>query len=279
MDFQSLLEPTHTVSVNKTLIRVLTHVFYANEDVLTQKKIQTALSLDKKDVSHAIDEWEHLGWLQRDDLKICKHIHINQYKKTEIEAFIRSWQLFQHSILLRVHHMILSGQTHERATGAKNRLDSTIKPRTKNHGKEIIIDMPYGKIILYDGKTTIRYELLGYVLPVKKDDVNNLTEYLEASISFRIDKMLDILKSQKNIASLEINKITVFSDDIHIGIVTKRDIAKLIGICGALEKIGLHVDKSIQGCDEWEVHGTLSYTSEKIKEAVTKFLEKNTIEK
>jgi len=236
-----------------------------------QGMITTHTKIDSKYVSIITDELSSMGWVSKTDYKTHKEIVINPHRVKEMKEFIRYWKFRQKAFTIRPHHIIVYG-----SFSHKPNFDlipfKFVSMHKKNKGTEIMLDTDYGHITIYRNKPTIKFTILDLHIITDEKGLEDFADYLEVMLIERINHMVNFLSNYETFGKVKIDNLKLL-DNSHLGIVTKKDLAKHLRIDKDLEETGLFVDESITDFDEWEKKGNLNNVIEKIGGGLKIFFE------
>jgi hypothetical protein len=251
---------------------------------ILQKDLQMKTELDKTTISEIKTDFIKLGWCKEINLGSGREICIEICKLNEIKAFLGQWKFLKHTLFVRPHKIKLrclfknKPEHFVKAIEAfTTHSDYRLVISYMNNNKEYTLETQYGKIIFFLNGNLIQFCVEGFVLPIRKEDVDILEDYIGEGIKERALAMHSLLKEHFKRFRIEIYDC-IYLKSLHTGIVTKENVSKLLSLQGKIKDLGMFVDNSIYGCKEIEAKGKLDAVLNKVKVMLNDLLEKGEVE-
>jgi len=264
------LTPNHFICLDKLV---------AYQSIL-QKDLQKKTELDKTTISEVKADFIRLGWCKEINLGSGREICIEICKLNEIKAFLGQWKFLKHTIFVRPHKIKLKGIFKDKPEHFTKAIEAfTTNPNYRviisymNNNKEYTLETLYGKIIFLLNGNIIQFCVDGFVLPITKEDVDVLEDYIGEGIKERALAMHSLLKEHFKKFRIEIYDC-IYLKSLHTGIITKGNVSKLLSLRGKVEDLGMFVDNSIYSCKEIEAKGKLDVVLNKVKAMLNELFER-----
>lgn len=227
------------------------------------------------------------GSRTKDDLvtlKLCKEIETSDMKlmikikhKPTLIKFFNRYKFLEGTALVRVHKIEIRALRRNREYDfieilKKSKYSSLLNISKMENNRKYSIMTELGTIVIYQNGTLLQFFIPDFMAPVRKEDLKFFKSYIEFAIIERIKSLLDICDEifKSNDKKLkftddffEVTHIKTLSD-IHMGIVTGKELNNAFNISNQLRQSGLNPDKSVPHCLEWEAQGYLDEVLEKI---------------
>lgn len=244
-----------------------------------QGKMIRLLKTNKTTLSQIKTDIAKIGWCEDIDNDFGKTLTIRPCKLDEIKTFLGYWHLVKQHFFIRPHNILIRCYFTHKPKNFHAQMEKLSDPfkiviTHMKHNKQYAIKTDYGTIMFRLHGTMIEFYVEGVIMPVQYDNLELLEHYIYDVIKSRFDNMLKILLSacKEKKVILDIDNI-YYLKNIHIGILTEKDIAKTLHLIKELENAGLFKDHSIYGCDEWEKKGNFDNVLEHVKAGLRIFME------
>lgn len=269
-NFDSLFPETPPILFTKNHFLILKKLTERKEGFYSQQKLGKLVGINKTTTSKVIKDLERLEWCIKTHSPGGNYLNVKISRKKEIECFLGQWDSLSKHILLRPHNITVGGLIENNQIGlakAISKLSQKENLRLERsymkNNTQYSIKSSHGTVVLYQHGKKIEFRIRGFVLPLKKEDLEYIKEYIEEGIEERTKKILEIitpiLKNQK----IEI-KHSYILKKIHLGLIAKKNISKTLSMKKMIKESGLISDNSIYGCDEIEAKGKIDEVSCKI---------------
>lgn len=275
MNSNSLFLQTPPVNFSHSHAKILALLLEYGD--LEQREIKRITKINKTTVSESIQDLVKICWCTFTNNGI-KVIHLIKCKKKEIFLFLERWKILSKCYLIRPHHLIMEALYHYNEESDLNdlfiKLSQNDKIKIKSHriinNIEHNLVTRYGTItfyqpkeIAYDHYYKLKITLKNFVIPILKEDLEYMQEYINMGISKRKSKLFKMLNLSLIEEHLTIEK-TFFLKNLHIGLIAKKDIHKTTEFENILKENKLICDDSIYGQDEIEAKRALEIISENL---------------
>jgi len=255
----SLFPETTPISLSEKHCRILKRLL--EEDNLFQSELIKSMKIDKTTVSEIISDLKALGWCQIINYPNEKnYLRIN--KKKEIRLFLDNWDSLGKCIFLRPHNIILQGvvqfneQEKINVITKLSQLEGVkLSPSYLKNNTQYSLYTPYGTITLFQKGTCIKFNLESFVLPLKKEDIEYMKDYIMNGINSRFINILNMIENVCK-GKIVISKSYCLKE-LHLGLISKKDIHKIMRVEDMLKQNRLISDNSIYGVDEIESKGDI----------------------
>lgn len=239
--------------------------------MLQQDLIQKT-GLNKTTLSEIKADLIKMGWCKDVDLGSGKEIMIKLCNLKEIKLFLGHWEFLKHAFFVRPHSIkarcLFKVKPEENFEKAINRLSINKKWKliisSMKNNKEYTLVTEYGKIILLQNSRLVQFLVEGFILPIRKEDIDKLEDYIVEGIQYKLLSMHNLIKEHLYNFKIEIFDI-IYLRSLHMGIITKNNVSKIVHLKNKIRSLGMFVDKSIYDCDEIEAKGRLEEVLNKIK--------------
>jgi hypothetical protein len=269
-----LFPETPAVLVTVHHIRLLDLCLKHPQGIL-QTEAGKKLHLNKKTISVVKRDLIRLGWL-RDIRDINeKTIFIKPCCLKEIRMFLSRWKFLQRTVLVRPHRMLARGLIKKGSDGLTNAIKSLSRkylviPSFMKNNVEYSVFLPEGTAVFHEHGEVIQFFVEGFILPVGRDDIYLLEEYIKLAMRSRLKNMIDVVQDHFFPCKIQLMGLVTVKD-LHAGILLKKDAARAVGIASQLKKYGLFPDDSVPGMDEFECHGRVDAVLNRIVGALTDY--------
>jgi hypothetical protein len=272
-----LFPETPGVLFNVNHFRFLNKCLEHKEGIL-QKEMIKILGLNKTSLSEIKHDLIGLQWCKDVNLGSGKEITIKPCKINEIKQFLGQWQSIEQTISIRPHDIVAKSiflnkpDNFEVLVNKLTRDYRVIISEMKNN-KQYTVVTDYGKIIFYLKGKLIRFHVEGFILPISKDHVSSLEEYIYQGINERLLKLHSLMKEHFEEFRVEIMD-TITLKSLHIGILTKKNVARVLSLHEDFKGYGLFKDKSIYGLEEYEVKGKVDLVLQRVTDFLNHIFER-----
>ncbi len=222
----------------------------------------------------------HMGWIEKTSIgseKVGNIIVINKYKLKEIESFLGWWKFLKRSVLVRPHKLNARGlinaedYTRERLAFALGK-DHEIKPTIIRNNTQYIICTPVGKIVILKKSPLVEFWIDSFILPVNEKDLEVFESYITDAVMCRLEYMIDEINKHTPQLKIHISSIRLMNK-VHMGILEKKNARTFLKIQHEMKDLGFNKDKSIGGCFEHEVCGSLEEVLSNVAFAINRHFE------
>lgn len=273
----SLFPETAPIQFTANHFRFISLLLSHSEGIL-QKKVVALLKIDKTTVSELKQDFLRLGWCKEVDLGSGKEVCLKVSRRYEVDVFLSGWLSARKTIPVRPHSILVKGSFEEKGSRflyALHKLSQKypVKIYPINNNRKYTFETEYGSFTLMLKGNGITYWVDGFVLPIAKEDVHCLEEYVEKGICERVNAMHTIVKEHFGKSKITVSDVIILKE-LHMGILTKENVAVALNIFHSLKRTGLFKDASIDGLDEWEAAGQFGSVINRIKSALQTFFEK-----
>jgi len=262
---------------------VLTHNHFRFLDKLAarreilQKDLIKSLDIDKTTISEIKSDFTRLGWCKDVDLGSGKEIKIELCKVNEIKSFLGQWQSTKHQVYVRPHSIkcrVISDPLSEGFEKAINKLTEKYRVIVSGmqNNKQYSVKTDYGTIILHLNGKIIDFWVEGFVIPIKKEDLDYFEDYIIRGIESKVLEMHSIIKEHFHKSKVKVGDC-IYLKSLHIGIITKKNVSKIISLQNKINDLEMFCDDSIYNCDEIEAKGKLDSVLKKVKTMLGEFFE------
>jgi hypothetical protein len=239
------------------------------------------LNIDKTTISEIKSDFTRLGWCKDVDLGSGKEIKIELCKLNEIGAFLGQWQSTKHQIYVRPHSIkcrVISDPLSEGFEKAINKLTEKYRVIVSGmqNNKQYSVKTDYGTIILHLNGKIIDFWVEGFIIPIKKEDLDYFKDYITQGIESKVLEMHSIIKEHFHKSKVKVSDC-IFLLSLHLGIVTKQNVSKIISFRDKIRDLGMFCDDSIYGCDEIEAKGKLDAVLNKVKVMLNELFERGEV--
>ncbi len=282
--FTGLFPETPPISLTPKHLRLLKELLERKEATSTKELIRTT-KIDKTTFSEIKNDLMGLGWCSETSYGNGKEVFLKVSKIKEIYLFISRWQSLQRSLMVRPHHIIFKGLIVGDLLGLKEVISKMsqlqgirlITSHMRNNSQSIITIEGYGKVIFLESSSLITIYIDDFILPIDVKNVSILEDYIIQLVLSRFDYIIGLVSPVLKGKLLTIHSAFSLSP-IHLGIVTKEKVSKILSQCDLMADLGLFQDKSIGGCIETEAKGNLQTVTNKITAMISTYLEKEKTE-
>lgn len=247
---------------------------------IEQREIRKITKINKTTLSQCIDDLIKLKWCFP-KLGQIKIISIRKERIKEIYLFLDGWKIYGKAILIRPHNINISGLIFY----AEGELEKVIRslvgmdlvryrPTKIKNNVEHIFSTEYGKVTLFEGSNKFNLFLEDFILPLPKEHLPYLEQYIRQGIYERFNSIMGLLNLAIRDKMVEIKEIFCLKK-IELGVIVKEDIHKMEKVKAILKENNLIADKSIYGQTELEAKGELGIIVEDVKNGLQEMIDAN----
>ncbi|MEA3430683.1 MAG: hypothetical protein U9R08_05400, partial [Nanoarchaeota archaeon] len=204
----------------------LLHACLKQPEGVLQSELVKKLKINKTTLSKAKSDIIRLGWCKDVQLYVAKVIRVKLCRINEIKAFLRWWEFLKKTLLVRPHSINCICEFIDKRSDFDNAIYILTKKYhvqmslMRNNRKYIFIT-EYGKIEFHAKGNSIVFWVDGFVLPIKKEDLDNFEAYVTKGISDRIKAMHDLLKEAFRRPRIKVSELVILRK-LHLGIILKE---------------------------------------------------------
>ena len=263
---------TSPASLGEKELEILRYIL--KKEYIYQTDLNKWEGFSKSVVSKAKSNLIRLGWIYTPTRKDRKNILIlHYYKKEEIKVFLRQINELKRRILVRPHNIRMTKEFQpkvnqrllrrvvERITKKHHVTQTNLRNDTKYsiHGRSGTIDirLKSKKIVIY---------LKDFILPISHKDLDNLEDYINEGIDKRLTALSEEFEGFFCFSDIKFSNLTILNN-FEIGIIEKTNANEALYFRNKMKELGMTCDKSVRGCDEFEIRGKL----DEVLDTVTKF--------
>jgi len=235
-----------------------------NEDPILVKNMILMLETNKTTVSQIKNDLIKLCWVQERSIGLVHEVMLHPLRIGEVLSFLGVWQKMRRTIPVRPHAIRATTELLEAPKNLTDILEGIsssarviISPM--NNNKMYSIETEWGTVIIrpLSRKIRVDFQVEGFILPIQKEDVTHLEQYIQTYVKHRILHMHHFIRSHLQIRGVIVSNIIVLKG-LDLGILFKENVAEVLKINKTLKDRGIFKDHSIYGTDEIETCGTLN---------------------
>ena len=251
------------------------------KEVILQKDLQKETGLDKTTISEIKSDLISLGWCKEVNLYSCKEISIELLKVREINAFVGRYKFLKQALFVRPHSIILKAILKEKPAHFIKAIESfSVNPNFRliisdmRNNKQYTLKTDYGKATFNLNGNIVTFAITGFVLPILKEDLDLFEDYIIEGIQSRFLLLHFLLKEHFKPFRIEIFSCA-YLKSLHLGIITKENVSKIVNIQDKIKDLAMFSDKSIYRCDEIEAKGKINEVLNKVQAMLNHLFDEN----